>query len=171
MISETSLDRFHARARETRWLRWFTVMTRVLLALGFTPSGWTKLQGHRFTSLGLEDPVGFFFEAMYRTGFYWSFLGLVQLTAALLLLIPRTATLGALLYFPVILNIFLITVSMHFRGTPVITGLMLLANVYLLCWDYDRIKGAFALLWARRSPGAADSPAPAPSAPSVKPLR
>lgn len=156
MIPETSLDRLHARARRTRWLRWFTVMTRLLLALGFTPSGWVKLQGHRFTSLGLDDPVGFFFEAMYRTGFYWNFLVLAQLTAALLLVIPRTATLGALLYFPIVLNIFLITVSMDFAGTPVITGLMLLANVYLLCWDYDRLKGAFKLIWnPRRNPEAA----------------
>ncbi|HET6668759.1 MAG TPA: hypothetical protein VFH15_00875 [Pyrinomonadaceae bacterium] len=47
-------------------------------------------------------------------------------------------------YFPLILNIFVITVSMHFTGTPVITGLMLLANIYLLCWDYDRLKRVFS---------------------------
>jgi hypothetical protein len=69
---------------------------------------------------------------MYRTGFYWRFLGLRQLATALLLLIPRTATLGALVYFPLILNIFVITVPLHFQGTPFITGLMLLANLYLL---------------------------------------
>jgi uncharacterized membrane protein YphA (DoxX/SURF4 family) len=77
----------------------FTVFTRILLALAFTPSGITKVVGHRFTILGLDTPVGFFFEAMYRTGFYWRFLGLCQLGAALLLLIPRTATIGALVYF------------------------------------------------------------------------
>lgn len=174
MISETSLDRLHARARGKRWLRWFTVMTRILLALGFTPSGVVKLLGMRFTSLGLDDPVGFFFEAMYRTGFYWNFLGVAQLTAAVLLLIPRTATLGALLYFPIMLNIFLITVSMGFTGTPVVTGLMLLANLYLLCWDYDRVKGAFGLILAlrRRNPAADGLPAPALHAePSVTPPR
>jgi uncharacterized membrane protein YphA (DoxX/SURF4 family) len=121
-------------------LRVFTVCTRILLALGFLPSGLTKALGNRFTLLGLDSPIGFFFEAMYRTGFYWRFIGLCQLAAALLLLIPRTATIGALVYFPLILNIFIITVSLQFRGTPVITGLMLLANVYLLCWDYDKLK-------------------------------
>ncbi len=30
--------------------------------------------GNRFTILGLDDPIGFFFEALYRTGFYWRFL-------------------------------------------------------------------------------------------------
>lgn len=144
---ETSLDDLHARVRSKRWLRWFAVMNRILLAIAFTPSGLVKLRGERFTSLGLDDPVGFFFEAMYRTGFYWNFLGLAQLTAALLLLIPRTTTLGAVMYFPIILNIFLITASMHFQGTWVITSLMLLANLYLLCWDYDRLKGIWG--WGR----------------------
>jgi uncharacterized membrane protein YphA (DoxX/SURF4 family) len=124
-------------------LRWFTVTTRLLLALGFTPSGLTKLLGNRFTILGPETPVGFFFEALYRSGFYWNFIGACQLMAALLLLIPRTATLGALVYFPLILNIFVITVSLHFTGTPVITGLMLLASIYLLCWDADKLKPLF----------------------------
>lgn len=140
MHGRSALDRAHARVRRARLLRIFTVFTRILLALGFIPSGITKVLGNRFTILDLDNPVGFFFEAMYRTGFYWRFLGLCQLAAALLLLIPRTATIGALVYFPLILNIFVITVSLDFRGTPFITGLMLLANIYLLCWDYDKLK-------------------------------
>ena len=138
-----SLDQFHERVKKSRLLKFFTVFTRILLALAFLPSGLTKLMGNRFTVLGIDDPVGFFFEALYRTGFYWRFLGICQLTVALLLLIPRTATLGALAYFPLILNIFVITVSMGFTGTPVITGLMLLASIYLLCWDYDKLKKIF----------------------------
>jgi len=133
-----SLDRLHAAARRNRWLGRLAIVTRILLALGFTPSGYTKLVGHRFTRLPVEDPVGFFFEALYRTGWYWNFLGAAQLLAAVLLLNPRTTTLGAVLYFPIIVNVFLITLSMHFTGTPIITGLMLLGSVFLLCWDYDR---------------------------------
>lgn len=140
MSGQSSLDRAHARVKQQRYLKVFTVLTRVLLALGFLPSGLTKVIGNRFTILGVDNPVGFFFEAMYRTGFYWRFLGLCQLAAAALLIIPRTATIGALVYFPLILNIFVITVSLHFTGTPFITGLMLLANLYLLCWDYDKLK-------------------------------
>jgi uncharacterized membrane protein YphA (DoxX/SURF4 family) len=134
------MESAHARVRQHRYLKVFTVFTRILLALGFLPSGLTKVLGNRFTLLGLDNPVGFFFEAMYRTGFYWRFLGLCQLLAAALLVIPRTATIGALVYFPLILNIFVITVSLRFQGTPFITGLMLLANLYLLCWDYDKLK-------------------------------
>ncbi len=138
-----SLDQLHARVKKNRLLKIFTVFTRILLALAFLPSGLTKVLGNRFTVLGIDDPVGFFFEALYRTGFYWRFLGICQLTVALLLVVPRTATLGALAYFPLILNIFVITVSMGFTGTPLITGLMLLASIYLLCWDYDKLKKIF----------------------------
>jgi len=94
--------------------------------------------GERFTMLGLDNPVGFLFEALYRTGFYWNFLGAMQLSAAALLLVPGTAFLGALIYFPIVLNILIIVVSMHFVGTPVVAGLMLLANIYLLVWDYPK---------------------------------
>ena len=140
MATRLSLDRTHARATSHKWLKAFTVVTRVLIAVAFIPSGLTKALGHRFTVLSPETPIGYFFEALYRTGFYWRFLGLCQLAAAILLLVPRTATVGALVFFPLILNIFVITVSLGFRGTPVITGLMLLANIYLLCWDYDKLK-------------------------------
>lgn len=63
--------------------------------------------------------------------------------AAILLLIPRTATLGALIFFPIIVNIAVLTNSMDFRGTKVITIFMALAATYLLCWDYDKLKPIF----------------------------
>ncbi|MDQ3845392.1 MAG: DoxX family protein, partial [Bacteroidota bacterium] len=43
------------------------------------------------------------------------------------------------MYFPVILNICILTYAVRFEGTRA-TTFMLLANLYLLCWDYDRIK-------------------------------
>jgi len=122
----------------------FSWGTRILLAIGFLPSGLKKAMGERFTSLGIDTPVGFFFEAFYKTGFYWNFIGVAQLLAALLLVIPRTKTLGAILYFQIILNIYLITLSMSFRGTVYITGLMLLGSLYLLIWDYKKLKPVFA---------------------------
>lgn len=42
--------------------------TRVSIALGFIPSGFKKVMGERFTSLGPDDPVGLFFEASYTCG-------------------------------------------------------------------------------------------------------
>jgi len=143
------IEQLVAFGHSQRLFRWFTVFTRVLLAIGFTPSGLKKVFGMRFTQIGIDNPVGFFFEAMYQSGFYWNFLGWSQIIAAVLLLIPKTATLGAILYFPIILNIFLITVSMSFTGTPIITGLMLLACIYLLVWDYKKLKPAAQLIFAK----------------------
>jgi uncharacterized membrane protein YphA (DoxX/SURF4 family) len=140
MATQLVLDDTLTQVKRSQWLRVFTAFTRILLAIGFMPSGLTKVLGSRFTALSQETPIGFMFEALYQSGFYWNFIGVCQLAAAMLLLIPRTATLGALVYFPIILNIFVITVSLNFSGTPVITGMMLLANIYLLCWDYDKLK-------------------------------
>lgn len=126
----------------------FTWCTRLLLALAFIPSGLKKFLGLRFTTLGIDNPVGFFFEALFRTGIYWNFLGLMQLLAAVLLLIPRTSFLGAVLFLPIVLNILVIVIAMNFAGTPVIVGLMLIANIYLLIWDYTKTKMLLRILIA-----------------------
>lgn len=52
----------------------------------------------------------------------------------------RYAKLGALMFLPIIANIFVITVSYNFTGTYYITGLMLLANILLVLWDWDELK-------------------------------
>lgn len=114
---------------------------RGALALGFLPSGLKKVLGEPFTLLGPETSVGYFFDALHRAGFYYEFIGWAQLLAALLLVIPRTRTLGALLYFPIILNIWVITVAMRFQGTWAITTMMMLGALFLLCWDWDRLRG------------------------------
>jgi hypothetical protein len=136
----TRLLALHAAARANPALQRLAVISRILLAFAFIPTAFVKILGHRFTMIPIDNPVGFFFEAMYRTGLYWRFIGWGQLTAGILLLMPRTATLGAILFFPIVLNIFVITLSMSFAGTPVVTGLMLLAALFLLCWDYDRLE-------------------------------
>ena len=146
---EATLDPVHAAARCSRWLGRFAVLNRVLLAAAFLPAGLTKLLGHRFTSLGVDTPVGYFIDAFYRAGGWYHFVGAAQVLAAVLLLLPWTGTLGAVLYFPIITNIFVITVAVGFQGTPFITGPMSLACLYLLAWDYHRWKG---ILFADAAP-------------------
>ena len=135
----TKLEQSYFEAKRNKWFRYFTVFCRVALALGFIPSGIEKIMGERFTALPANHPLGHYFDALYLTGYYYTFIGVGQVITALLLLIPRTALLGAVLYFPTILNICILTYATRFEGTR-ITTLMLLANLYLLCWDYERIK-------------------------------
>ncbi len=135
----TKLEQFYYGAKGNKWFRYFTIFCRVVLALGFIPSGMVKIMGERFTALPSNHPLGHYFDALYQTGDYYTFIGVAQLITALLLLIPRTALLGAIMYFPLILNICILAYATRFEGTR-ITTLMLLANFYLLCWDYERIK-------------------------------
>lgn len=133
------LRQLYDEAKSNRWLQYFAIFCRVALALAFIPSGIVKVMGERFTALPSNHPLGHYFDALHLTGYYYTFIGVVQLITALLLLIPRTALLGAILYFPIILNICVLAYAVRFEGTR-ITTLMVLACLYLLCWDYDRLK-------------------------------
>jgi hypothetical protein len=62
------------------------------------------------------------------------------LAAAIMLLIPRTVTLGAFLYFPIILNICILTYATRFDGSLFTAPLMTLANLYILGWNYEKWK-------------------------------
>jgi hypothetical protein len=138
-----SVDRLFVWVRSKPFFLRFVLFTRILLAAGFVPTGMVKLLGRRFTLMPVETPIGAFFEAMYQTGLYWQFLGAAQVAAGLLLLVPRWAHLGALFFMPIMLNIFVVTVSLGFKGTPAVTGLMLLAVTFLCAWDYHRFRGIF----------------------------
>jgi len=134
------IDTVFARIRRVPLFYRFTIFTRILLAAGFIPTGLVKALGQRFTTMSPETPIGGFFEAMYQTGLYWQFLGVSQMLAGALLLIPRFAHLGAALFLPVMVNIFVVTIALDFRGTPVVTGLMALAVVWLCAWDFHRFR-------------------------------
>ncbi len=118
----------------------FVVFTRLLLASGFVMPGLVKLFGHRFTILSTDTPVGAFFEALYQTGAYWRFLGLMQILAAVLVLIPRFALAGAGLFFGIALNIVVLTSAIGFAGTQFVALLMLAATMLLLFWDYPVLR-------------------------------
>ena len=84
--------------------------------------------------------MGHYLEALHLTGYYYTFIGVVQVAAAVMLLIPRTVTLGAFLYFPIILNISILTFATRFDGSLFTAPLMTLANLYLLGWNYEKWK-------------------------------
>ncbi|HEX6225508.1 MAG TPA: DoxX family protein [Chryseolinea sp.] len=133
------LGQYYIEAKGNKWFFYFAILCRIVLALGFIPSGIVKIMGERFTDLPVNHPLGHYLEALHLTGYYYPFIGVLQLIAAVFLLIPRTALLGAIIYFPIILNICVLAYAVRFEGTR-ITTLMLLANLYLLCWHYDRLK-------------------------------
>jgi hypothetical protein len=52
-----------------------------------------------------------------------------------------------LLFLPIIANIAVLTTSVGFKGTWLVTILMTTAATYLVCWEYDRLK---PILFSRR---------------------
>lgn len=91
-------------------------------------------------SIETLEPLQQFFRVMATSGLYWQFIGFTQLIGGALLMTQRFAKLGAVIFFALILNIFIITVSYSFTGTPIVTGLMLLATIYLLLWDLNSFQ-------------------------------
>lgn len=131
-------------ARQNPLLFRFTLGVKILLALGFIPTGAVKLAGLRFaTNLDITSGAGELFEILYQSGYYWGFLGLVQVLAALLILWERTAAIGSILFLAIISNIYLITISYEFSNTPVVSFFILLASLWLVFWEWHRIRYLF----------------------------
>ena len=110
---------------------WFIKIT---LGLTFITSGLRKLPNIKFTELPITNPVGLFFEGMHAAGFYWNFIGYYQILVGLLLMTKWFSKVTPLLILPVTFNIFLVSVSLHMKGTILITSCMLLGNLYLVLW-------------------------------------
>jgi len=154
------LLRIVERVRSFKILQLFTIGTRYLIGGGFvmaafnmgkfagpwTP-GFSQDQLDFFARNGIEvppigdlDPFLQFWRVMGTSGMYWKFIGATQVFAGAMLMTQRFAKLGAAMFFGIILNIFVITVAYGFEGTPLITGLMLLAALYLIVWDLDSFQ-------------------------------
>lgn len=140
MRIEHTLDELHSAVTQRWWMQLFAAFTRCIIAVGFIPPSIPKILHKPFTSLPDSNPVGHYFNALLGTGYYYEFIGWSQLIAAILLLIPRTSHIGALLFFPIIVNIAVLTNAVGFAGTWLVTIFMSLAGVFLVTWEYDRLK-------------------------------
>jgi len=132
------------KLKEKIWLQIIVIYTRYLLGGSFVFASLIKIKGQRFTTeSGAGEPINsswHFFETMYQSGLYWKFIGLGQLIAGFLLMTQRYSKLGALVNLPIVANIFAITLSYYFAFTPLIVGLMLLANLGLIFWEWNELK-------------------------------
>lgn len=135
------LESYYVGIKQNQWYRVFSIVCRFALAYAFIVAGMVKILGERFASgLSSLHPMGAYLEALHHTGFYYPFIGVAQVLAAVLLIFPRTALLGALLYLPIIVNIWILSYAVRFEGSFVTSPLMVLANLYLLAWHYDKLR-------------------------------
>jgi hypothetical protein len=131
------------KLKQQQFLQVFTVYLRYLIGGAFIIAafGMGKMNGTSNLIQSMNkpieqlQPIQQFFRVMSDSGLYWQFIGWSQIIAGVFLMTQKLARLGAIIFFGLILNIFIITLSYNFSGTPVITGLMLLAILYLLIWD------------------------------------
>jgi len=110
---------------------------RLMLGLVFLTSGLGKFYG----SSGLMGP-GWLFERLRPYGLepYGVFIAMSQLIVGYLLLVRRFATLGAVIVFPILLNILVIVITLHWQGTPYVVAVFLAMNGYLLAHDFHKLK-------------------------------
>lgn len=125
------------------FLQIFTIYIRYLIGGAFIMAafGMGKIDGTSNLIGSMDKPIQDlmplqqFFRVMTDSGLYWKFFGWAQIVAGMLLMTQWLAKVGALIFFSIILNIFVVTLSYDFAGTLLVTALMLLATVYLIIWD------------------------------------
>lgn len=106
----------------------------ILLSAGVTKmfhGGFIQLIGPPWLEEALEK---------HNLGVYAIFIAYSQILIGFMLLVKRFATLGAVMAIPMFANILMITISQHWQGTPYVVAFFLLCNIYLLIWDYHKLK-------------------------------
>ncbi len=134
--------------KQKSFLQIFTIYLRYLIGGAFIIAafGMGKVLGTSNLMSSMDhpiqelQPIQQFFRVMTDSGLYWKFIGWTQIMAGMLLMTQRFARMGALIFFGLILNIFVITIAYDFKGTPVVTGLLLLAATWLLIWDLRSLQ-------------------------------
>jgi hypothetical protein len=117
--------------------------TRILLGFIFFTAGMGKLtHGHYFPLTMFPMSLAKILEP-YGLSLWGEFVAWSQVVIGFLLMSQRFATLGAIMSLPLILNIFMITVSLRFGGTPYLNAFLIVLNLFLLAADYHKLKFLF----------------------------
>lgn len=119
--------------------RWIVGCIRFWLGFILLSAGVTKMLQGNFIQL-IGPPWLIEVLAKHQLGLFAEFIAISQIIIGFCLLVKRFATLGAVMAIPMFLNILMVTISQDWRGTPYVVGFFLVCNVYLLVWDFDKLK-------------------------------
>lgn len=141
--------------RSSRLLTILITIARYLLGLGILTYGISKLANFQFQ----VSPWTYAHPLIKTSGsmLTWAFLGyqpwfqfllgVFETVPGLLLLSRRTWRLGALLLFPVLLNVVLINYALElWRDTRIISSILLLLNFFLLACEFPMYRSFLAAL-------------------------
>ncbi len=137
------LDLVH-RARRVRWINVAVVNLRFLIGFAFVPAALKKVLDQPFTDPANHGRFHDFLHAFHATGAFYTFVGVMQLVAAVLLCTQRFATLGAFVALPILSAITVFCWSTGVYPTATVATLMWLGTVGLVIWDVDKWRGVLA---------------------------
>jgi uncharacterized membrane protein YphA (DoxX/SURF4 family) len=150
------------KLRPKRWANLFVVNLRILLGFAFLPAGLKKVLDQPFTDPENTGTFHEFLHAFHATGFFYQFVGAVQLAIAVLLMTQTFATLGALMAVPVFATISVFCWSTHAYFTAAMATLMFLGSVTLVLWDYERWRGVLQTRGVTVEPPRTEAPGTPP---------
>ena len=153
----TWLEERIARAHKCRGICISTIVLRMMIGFAFIPAGLKKLLGQPFTDPANTGVFHEFLHAFHATGRFYQFVGALQLTAAVLLITLRHATLGAALIAPILVTILVFCWSTGVVPTAIVVTLMSVGLLALILWDIQRWKALLGMT----------TPAPPPAHPVV----
>ncbi len=138
-----AIDSLITRARRKRWMHLCVINLRIIVGFAFVPAGLKKLLNQPFTDPTNTGVFHEFLHAFYATGPFYQFVGVMQLTAAALLMTQRFSTIGAMLATPIIATICVFCWSTKVYPTAVVVTLILCALIGLLLWDIRKWRSVF----------------------------
>lgn len=94
------------------------------------------------------DKTKSFIGGLKQSGYFWPFLGIVEIVGGLLLISQYFGLLGAVMLAPVSINIFLfhLFLESHEIGEMIVTFVYLLANFLIIAYRYRDLKSTFLKL-------------------------
>ena len=136
-------ERLLHQAREKRWANLLVVTLRIGLAFAFVPAGLKKVIDQPFTDPQNTGLFHDFLHAFYATGAFYSFVGVMQLLAAVLLLSQRFALVGALILLPIVSTILVFCWSTEVYPTATVVTFMFAGTAGLVLWDLQKWRTVF----------------------------
>ena len=133
-----SLERNVTALRRRRGAHLAIINLRILLAFAFLPAGIKKVLHQPFTDSTNHSRFHDFLHAFLATGWFYQFVGVLQLLVACSLFSQRFTLAGAALALPIITAIVAFTWSTAVPFTATVATLMLLGVAALLLWELPR---------------------------------
>ena len=123
--------------RSRRAAHFFIAWLRIAIGFAFLPAGLKKILGQPFTDPGSQGRFHEFLHAFHATGFFYKFVGVVQLFGAALLIANIWPVLGVITLLPVVFAILIFCWSTAVYPTATVVTFIFCGLLLLLAWEIE----------------------------------